>query len=320
MHSRLSIKLWSKLIQLLACFATTASSAGTLVERTLNHDAISRRYLEYTPDNLPATAVPVMLVLHGGGESADSASAPTRPTGHWRLIADRDGLVVLYPDSSNGNWNDCGQIALTGNPSQADDVGFLAKMLDELAARRAIDSQQVFVSGVSNGGLMGFRLLLEQSERYAGLGASIALLPVDSVGECRAAPTNPSVAVLQVGTVDPLIPFNGGARNQSYAATRDQLLTWFGCQRVPTISNFPDLNMTDGSTVQAIDYGCPRDAGQADADFTAIIATGAGHVPPSVLYPLPGQQNRDIEIAEEIWLRLKTVRLGIDRYFSAGFE
>ncbi len=296
------------------------AQAGTLVERTLTHDATTRRYLEYTPDNLPASAVPVMLVLHGGGEGADTAAALTRPTGHWRVIADRDGLIVLYPDSANGNWNDCGQIALTGNPSQADDVGFLAKMVDDLAARRAIESQQVFVSGVSNGGLMGFRLVLEQSERYAALGASIALLPVDSAGECRAQPTNPSVVVAQVGTIDPLIPFNGGTRNQSYAATRDQLLTWFGCQRIPMVSNFPDLNTSDGSTVQAVDYGCPRDAGAADADFTALIASGAGHVSPSILYLLPGPQNRDIEISEEIWLRLKTARLGVDRYFGAGFE
>ncbi len=297
------------------CLFGDVSAQGMLIERSLMHDGLMRRYLEYRPGVLPAGPVPTVVVLHGGTETAQGHAALNRPSGHWRRIADREGILVLYPDSVAGNWNDCGQFAYSGTPSTFDDVGFLEQMLREVEGRYDVDTSRVYTAGTSNGGLMSYRLALEQSARYAGHGGVIALPPVDTAQECARFPANPSTIVMQVGTLDPLIPFTGSARNETFATARDRFLAWAGCETTPSISTLPDLDPTDESTVEVHDFACP-----ANADLTALVAIDGGHSPPSRQYPLAGRQNRDIEIAEEIWLRLKDARLGVDRYFASGFE
>lgn len=292
-----------------------ATAQGTLTEYTLEHGGLTRRYLEHRPSPLPSAPLPVVVVLHGGTETAEGAAALDRPTGHWRQIADREGLIVLYPDSVAGNWNDCGQFAYTGTSSTHDDVGFLEQMLRAVESRHAIDSQRIYSTGSSNGGLLSYRLALEQSSRYAGHGGVIALPPVDGEAECRPSPVNPSSIVMQVGTTDPLIPFTGSARNLPFATARDQFLHWNGCVLSPTITVLPDLVPADQSIVQVHDFVCP-----GNATYSALVAVGGGHSPPSLQYPLPGLQNRDIEIAEAIWSRLRDQRLGPDRFFSSNFE
>jgi polyhydroxybutyrate depolymerase len=318
----LAITLRSLGAALLCILLAHGASAGTLTARTLSHDGLIRSYLEYVPSSVPAGPLPLVLVLHGGSESANTAAGTTRPSGHWRVIADRDGVIVAFPDGVGGNWNDCGQTALTGTPSTAEDVGFMRKLAADISGRMPIDQQRIYATGASNGGLMSYRLAQEASETFAGVAGFIALRPQDPAGECRA-PVNASTVIVEAGTSDNLIRFDGsGTRNESYAATRSYWLQRLACSGTPLLEDYLDINPSDGSTVAAERWqSCA-----GDSSLHLLVATGAGHITPSVLYPiataplLGGPQNRDLEAAEEAWKILRDVTLGVDRWFVGSFE
>ncbi len=299
-----------------ALFAHTAASvAGTLTTRGFTHASVARSYLEYRPSSLAVGQLPLVVVLHGGAENATVAAGTTRASFHWQVLSDAQGFVVAYPDGVGGNWNDCGQIALTGTPSTAEDVGFLRRVVADMSSRFSIDQSKVFVSGASNGGLMSLRLMQEASETFAGAAAFIALNAVDSIGECRP-PANPSTIVYQYGSIDPIIQPGGGARNQSAVATKAYWADKLGCTGTPTLENYEDINTSDGSTMSAERFLSCKEGTRLDI----LTATGAGHTTPSILYATAGNQNRDVESVEDAWKILKEETLGVDRWLATSFE
>lgn len=290
--------------------------AGTLTNRQLTHNGLGRNYLEYRPDVLANGALPMVLVLHGGTGSASIAASPTRASGHWRVLADAEGFLVVYPNGIDGNWNDCRQVAFSGTPSSADDVGFLRFVVAEMSARFNVDPQRIYLAGGSNGGLMSMRMLQEASDLFAAAATAIALKANDAQGECRE-PANPSSLILQYGTADPIMVPTGGSGNLSVELTRAYWINTLGCVGKPSVQDYPDLNPSDGSTLQAERF---LDCTQGNS-LHIVTANGAGHAAPSILYPEDGrQQNRDIEWTVEAWTILKTRTLGIDRLMASAFE
>ncbi len=304
-----SFVIWATLL-----FALTAH-AGTLTTRNLTHASVARSFLEYRPTDLAAGVVPLVVVLHADSESATTAAGNTRASFQWRVISDVEGFVVAYPASVGTNWNDCGQVAITGTPSSAEDVGFLRRVVADMSSRFTIDQSRIYVSGASGGGLMSLRTMQEASETFAGAAAFIALNAVDSVGECRP-PANPSTVLYQYGSVDTLIQPAGGPRNQSAAATRTYWQGRLGCVGAPLIDDYFDLDMGDSSTLSAERFQTCADA----SSLHILTATGAGHTVPSLLYLSAGGQNRDVESVDDAWKILKESVLGVDRWLATSFE
>jgi polyhydroxybutyrate depolymerase len=298
----------------LLTFAVSAS-AGTLTRQTITHAGVMRSFLEYQPTTLANGALPLVIVLHGGTESAAIAASSTRATNRWRALSDVEGFVVLYGDGVGEQWNDCGQVTLSGAAaSTADDVGYLRAIAADASRRYNIDQSRLYLNGVSNGGLMSLRGLQEASETFAAGAAFIALNAVDSVSECKN-PINTSTVYYQYGTADPLIQAGGGIRNQSATQTLAYWRARLGCSS-SIIDEFADINAGDNSTISAERF-------QSCADESALhvlTATGAGHTTPSIAYASAGAQNRDIESVDEAWKILRDSRLGIDRWFVSGFE
>lgn len=270
--------------------------AGTLTEFTIDVDGVGRSFLEYRPDALPSGPRPLVLSFHGGGGTAQS-QATSGPMALWREIADREGLIVIYPDAApTNNWNDCGQIAYTGTPGTGDDVAFARALVDFARGRFAIDPDRVYATGGSNGGLMSLRLSIEAPDVFAGVSAWIAGLPKDPAGECRRWPLRPSAVQIQMATEDPLIGFFGTQRNESFAATREYYSEALGCDSTPLAEALPDLVVADQSTITRLSFTCP-----VEASLELLVVEGAGHTLPSrSSVPVAGQ-NRDVETAEEAW-------------------
>ena len=85
--------------------------------------------------------------------------------------ADRSGFVVVYANGTGTTpfflyWDAGG---VRGRVS--DDVGYVAKLLDDLATVVNVDSRRVFATGMSNGGMMCYRLAAELSDRIAAIRA-----------------------------------------------------------------------------------------------------------------------------------------------------
>ncbi len=83
--------------------------------------------------------------------------------------ADRSGFVVVYPNGTGASsfflyWDAGG---VRGRIS--DDVGYMAKLLDDLATVVNVDPRRVYATGMSNGAMMCYRLASELSDRIAAI-------------------------------------------------------------------------------------------------------------------------------------------------------
>jgi polyhydroxybutyrate depolymerase len=305
------------LINLLILFCAGQLCAQTLVEQTISFDNLTRTYLRYTPTQLRSAKIPIVLVLHGGTDTAQITASDARATARWKTIAERLGWLVVYPQGVGDQWNDCRQNTLSANPpSTANDVGFLRAVVAREASFFPLDSERIYVTGLSNGGLMSLRMAQEASDWVAGIGAVIANLPVDPIAECT--PLNlPITSVQMPGTLDPLIPFNGNTSTQSFLATRLYFSALNGCGATPVSTALADLDVADGSTVTRLNQpGCVGD--KATVSFRV---DGGGHSMPSIAYVIAGaNQNHDIEAAEEIANVLSKAKLHGGVLFADDFE
>src|SRR5262245_14337431 len=87
------------------CLSSRGRIQGRLESQcaSLKHDGRVRTYRLYVPANLHRPA-PLLFVLHGGGGSGSNMELMTHQD--FNRIADRDGVVVVYPDGVGRNWND----------------------------------------------------------------------------------------------------------------------------------------------------------------------------------------------------------------------
>ncbi|SEF89583.1 polyhydroxybutyrate depolymerase [Thermomonospora echinospora] len=152
-------------------------------------------------DGEPAKALPLVLAMHGG---AANAAQMERLSGFDR-VADREGLLVAYPEGFLLSWNAgfcCGPAKL----ADTDDVGFLTKLVRKLTRAGLADPDRVYATGFSNGAGMAYRLACEAPGTFAAVGAVSAAM---AMRRCDPRPT--SVLVMH-GTADRNVPYDGGGR------------------------------------------------------------------------------------------------------------
>ena len=263
---------------------------------------------------------PVVLLLHGGGMGMRKIFS-AGGTRQWLHIADRENFLLLIPNATNGktgdpkgdrqNWNDLREASATGKAT-ADDVGFLIRLLDWAQEKYQVDPRRVFVTGASNGGIMTFRLLLEQPQRFAAAAAYIASLPVTPPPR----PTGSTRVPLMLfnGTRDPLIQWQGGEIRGGRGVTLaiEPMVQWWrevnGVTHAPaSTDSLPDRDPEDGCRIHRTVWNAET-PGAAPVVF--YRAEGGGHALPSIAHPLRlgplarrfiGAVCRDVEGAELAW-------------------
>jgi polyhydroxybutyrate depolymerase len=168
--------------------------------QTIQVDGRSRTFRVYRPATLSSTAAgPLVVMLHGGyGNSAEAESQYG-----WDEEADRQGFVVAYPNGVNKAWNVGG--GCCGRPAQEgiDDVAFVTKVVTTVEGELPVDHRRIYATGISNGGLMAYRLACD-TDLFAAIGPDSATL----MGSCDH-PARVSVLAIH-GLADDRIPFDGG--------------------------------------------------------------------------------------------------------------
>jgi polyhydroxybutyrate depolymerase len=211
-----------KRLLIIAATALTAYSAGTYIlslrgpldalgqaagteSKTLEFGGRTRRYFVHPPKGYDGkTPLPLVLVLHGAVQGAINVE---RMSG-MSAKADKENFLVAYPNGTSGSglaptWNAgacCGYAVIR----KVDDVGFLRALIDRLEHDYTVDPKRIFVTGISNGGMMSYRLACELADRVA------AIAPVEGAQDLECRPSGPVSVLIFHGTADLLVPYKGG--------------------------------------------------------------------------------------------------------------
>ena len=286
---------------------TTGSSSPGIEKQVIEVDGRERSYYLQLPRDFDSRSkLPLVLVLHGGGKGDGSKAAGYLG---FNALADVNGFVLVYPNGVDGYWRDGRGYTHRGeSDGSVDDVTFIASLIDHLVQAKKADPKRVYVTGVSNGGMMTLRLGCEISSKLAAIAPVIANLPKNIVGTCQ--PDAPLPVLLMNGTDDPLVPYGGGYvhffRKQmgEVVSTDETIAFWVRhnrCNAIPVVTDLPDRDKDDHSKVVVTTY---IDAnGKPSVVLYAVI--GGGHTLPGSNIPnrprILGQKNNDIDGAEVIW-------------------
>jgi polyhydroxybutyrate depolymerase len=174
----------------------------------LTSSGLRREYLLYVPGSYDSSRpTPLVISMHGGA----LWPAAQREMSGWNRVADRHGIVVVYPsgvkDGGPRHW-DMDRDGLSRN------VRFISELIDTLRSRYNIDTTRVYADGLSNGGGMAFALSCTIPDRLAAVGmvASAQLLPWSWCADTSAVPM-----IAFHGTADQAVPYAGG---RSWVAPR----------------------------------------------------------------------------------------------------
>jgi len=178
---------------------------------SLQHQNITRQYQVHVPPQYQANqATALMLSLHGGGGNMQYQSNDD----YYHLISKSNeaGFIVVFPNGYSrfpggklATWNSgicCGK----ARDEQIDDVGFIKKVVEDIKSKANIDSNRIYANGMSNGGMMSYRLACELTDTFTAI-ASVA--GTDGTLNCH--PSRP-ISILHIHALnDDHVLFNGGS-------------------------------------------------------------------------------------------------------------
>lgn len=273
-------------------------------EKTLKHDGVERTYIVHLPNNVkPSSPCPLVIALHGAGGSGASVMKWTG----LNKLSDRERFIAVYPDGLNGRWNDGRSNFFVRGVSKVDDVGFISALIDSFIDSGDADSNRIYVTGISNGGMMAYRLGIELTDKLAAIASVIANLPS---GLADAKPARSLSVLIMNGTDDPVIPWKGGKLSTlgfSYGtvlSTEDTVKFWLRADNLPyKVENQP-LADTDSSDQCQVDVAYHRKPGRK-VEVVLYTIIGGGHNLPGGSEPDPldilGRKCMDINGPHVIW-------------------
>ncbi|MFC3115781.1 extracellular catalytic domain type 1 short-chain-length polyhydroxyalkanoate depolymerase [Cellvibrio fontiphilus] len=179
--------------------------------RSLKQDGLTRRYRIYVPKTYQTSKpAPLVLAFHGGGGDMDYMARDE----YYGLLskAEAEGFVVVFPNGyskfKSGNfatWN-AGSCCADARDKNMNDVEFVREIISRVTRELNINRQMIFATGMSNGGMMSYRLACEMADTFAAIAA---VAGTDGTLNCQ--PSKP-ISVLHIHAKnDDRVLFTGGA-------------------------------------------------------------------------------------------------------------
>lgn len=189
-------------------FIIVAQLSFTNFTHTTNYSKISmlhkgkdRIFHLYDPNPLLKNKS-LVVVLHGGGISVKAFLK------HFNIqgLFNNGNTAVAYPQGFRSQWND-------GRDAQqnllTDDVSFIRDLTKFLISNRGVEPKKTTLVGVSNGAMMAFRIICEQSSMFHTYIAMLGSMPKNLLAACK---VDSSFKLLMLGSIkDPIIPYAGGS-------------------------------------------------------------------------------------------------------------
>ncbi len=196
------------------CFLQLSAQEHTRIEgrhfwQSMIVDGYERSYLINLPPVYEhgSDSLALVIGLHGAGGSA----ALFERQYHFSEKADKAGFIAVYPNGIKKEsslavrtWNagGCCDFAMRQG---VDDVKFISRLIDTLVQRYRINPRKVFVTGMSNGGMLAYRLAAELPFKISAI-APVACTMVyqDDRPQLRAVP------IMHFHSVrDKIVPYKG---------------------------------------------------------------------------------------------------------------
>ncbi|NIJ40061.1 polyhydroxybutyrate depolymerase [Parvibaculum indicum] len=287
-----------KIIRLAACLCLL-SLAGVTAARaaTIDVDGTERNYLIFRTADLPLPA-PTVIVLHGGGGGAERMAAYNG----FGDFAREHGILAIYPEAIDHFWND-GRKDERGAAS--DDTGFLRALIRTLVAEGLADPSRIYLTGMSNGGMM----TLHMACTAPGLFAAIAVVAASQPQDVPCPVKQPLPVLLVNGTDDGMVPYKGGPVGKGWTdrgrviGHENTLRLWAranDCSQMAATAPLPDT-ARDGMRSTETVFDCP-----ADTAVIGITVEGGDHSWPGgsrgpIARMLLGPVTRDFSANRIIW-------------------
>lgn len=275
-----------------------SAPAADLSLKTMRVGPLSRAYFSERAGH--AVPLPLIIALHGGGSNG---SMLARSTG-LAEIGEAAGYMVVFPNGTGPaidarTWNSggcCGYAQL----HKVDDVAFIRALIDKLVADGQVDRSRVFVAGLSNGGMMAYRLAAEAPELFKAVAVVSAVLDTAPESIVKGMP------VIHIhGSEDPFIPFLGGVGPReatqtprlSVARTVEAWVKANGADPRPELSEIAD-NVGDGTSVRQYTYHSKTDP----QSVVLVEIKGGGHNWPGTTTPMvnAGRASRNLNASRTI--------------------
>lgn len=150
--------------------------AGRFIDRTFVGDAGTLTYKLYVParhDAKPGEPMPLIVMLHGCGQSPDDFAAGTR----MNTLADEHGFLVAYPGQSrHSNGSNCWNwFKVEHHARDGGEPALIAGVARAIADEYGVDRRRMFVAGLSAGAAMAVILGETHPELFAAVGAHSGL-------------------------------------------------------------------------------------------------------------------------------------------------
>jgi polyhydroxybutyrate depolymerase len=274
----ISIFLLIVFIILLWNIETFSNEKGNSITKTIIVGGVERNYNVYRPMVPVSQKLPVMIVLHGGLGNADFIEQSSG----MNAVADTGPFMAVYPNGTGGRlgvmkdrrtWN-AGNCCGRASDENVNDVLFIEKMIDDLASMYAIDTSRIYVTGMSNGAMLAYRLACEIPERIA------AIIPVSGTLAINTCGKGAGVPVMHIhGDQDENIQYMGGQGSKSLAGVSHRSIP-------DTVKIMTDSRQCSPPDVQHRDNIVTSSYQCKGAPFTLVLIKGGGHA-------WPGGQGRN---------------------------
>lgn len=266
------------------------------------HDGLVRRYLVHIPKTYRAdTAVPLLFAFHGGGGDMNYMATDE----YYGLISksEAEGFIVIFPSGFSqlrsgklATWN-AGTCCADARDQNIDDVGFIREIINAVTTRLHIDRDRIFATGMSNGGMMSYRLACEMAGTFKAIAA---VAGTDNTVSCM--PSEP-VSIMHIhASNDDRVLYNGGAGNKfrdeskvanftSVPATIEKWVKQNSCNPVPQ-------RVLETSGVYCDRYS----ACSNEAQVQLCVTASGGHSWPGGTKPRGESPSQAISANDVMWM------------------
>lgn len=267
-------------------------------------DNMDRYYMVHVPKNYkPQSPSSLLFAIHGGGGNMKIQAKNE----YYKQISksEETGSITVFPNGyskfqsgSFATWN-AGHCCGDARDKNVDEIAFFKAMVKNLSSQLNIDSKRIYATGMSNGGMMAYRLACEMTDTFAAI-ASVT--GTDNTKNCT--PSKP-ISILHIHAKDDEhVNFNGGAGKK--AAPADKITNFTS---VPaTIAKWVEFNQCEKTPKQAGKYCEVYEKCRDGVKVQLCVTPTGGHSWPGGIKPRGGDETfKDLSANDVMWDFFKKV-------------